>query len=198
MEIDPPALIRPSRVCSPNQQSDHSLVRDPGLNHQLSHTKLGLGLNFCISAPQYPCASETGFHSSGEESALPVQETQETQVWSLSWEDFLKKEMATYFSILVWRIPWTEEPGRLTPGGQTRLSTHTPTHTRTLCMGLFLGFLSCSIDLYFYFLPTLHCFDDYRFKYSLMSGRLIPPALVSSLVIALAIWSLLCFHANFF
>ena len=30
-----------------------------------------------------------------------------------------------------------------------------------------------------------------------MSGRLIPPALVFSLVIALAIWSLLCFHANF-
>ena len=36
---------------------------------------------------------------------------QETQVQSLGWDNTLKKEMATYFSILAWRIPWTEEPG---------------------------------------------------------------------------------------
>ena len=35
---------------------------------------------------------------------------QETWVLSLGWEDRLKKEMATYSSILTWRIPWTEEP----------------------------------------------------------------------------------------
>ena len=35
------------------------------------------------------------------------------QVWSLGQEDPLEKEMTTYFSILSWRIPWTEEPGRL-------------------------------------------------------------------------------------
>ena len=38
---------------------------------------------------------------------------QEAQVRFLGWEDPLKKEMATHFSILVWRIPWTEEPGGL-------------------------------------------------------------------------------------
>ena len=38
---------------------------------------------------------------------------QETQVQSMDWEDLLEKGMATYSSILVWRIPWTEEPGRL-------------------------------------------------------------------------------------
>ena len=38
---------------------------------------------------------------------------QETQVQSLGWEDPLEKGMATHFSILAWRIPWTEEPGRL-------------------------------------------------------------------------------------
>ena len=37
----------------------------------------------------------------------------ETQVQSLSWEDLLEKEMATHFSILAWKIPWKEEPGRL-------------------------------------------------------------------------------------
>ena len=35
------------------------------------------------------------------------------QVRSLGWEDPLEKEMATRSSILAWRIPWTEEPGRL-------------------------------------------------------------------------------------
>ena len=37
----------------------------------------------------------------------------ETQVWSLSWEDPLEKEMATHSSTLAWKIPWTEDPGRL-------------------------------------------------------------------------------------
>ena len=38
---------------------------------------------------------------------------QELWVWSLGQEDPLEKEMATPSSILAWRIPWTEEPGRL-------------------------------------------------------------------------------------
>ena len=38
---------------------------------------------------------------------------QETWVRSLGREDPLEKEMATHSSILVWKIPWTEEPGRL-------------------------------------------------------------------------------------
>ena len=42
-----------------------------------------------------------------------MQETQESQVQSLGWEDPLEKEMATPSSILAWRIPWTEEPGGL-------------------------------------------------------------------------------------
>ena len=40
-----------------------------------------------------------------------VQKTQEMRVQSLSWEDLLEMEMATHSSILVWRIPWTEQPG---------------------------------------------------------------------------------------
>ena len=42
---------------------------------------------------------------------LPV--VGETWVQSLGWEDPLEKEMATHSSILAWKIPWTEEPGRL-------------------------------------------------------------------------------------
>ena len=37
---------------------------------------------------------------------------QETWVLFLGWKDPLEKEMAIHFSILAWRIPWTEEPGR--------------------------------------------------------------------------------------
>ena len=37
-----------------------------------------------------------------------MQETQETQVWSLGQEDPLEKEMVTHPNILAWKIPWTE------------------------------------------------------------------------------------------
>ena len=45
----------------------------------------------------------------------------ETQVLSLGWEDLLEKEMATHSRILVWRISWTEEPGRLQSMGLQRV-----------------------------------------------------------------------------
>ena len=40
---------------------------------------------------------------------------QETQITSLGQEDPLEEEMATHSSILAWRTPWREEPGRLSP-----------------------------------------------------------------------------------
>ena len=45
----------------------------------------------------------------------------ETQVWSLGQEDPLEKEMASHPSILAWRIPWMEEPGRLQSMGSQRV-----------------------------------------------------------------------------
>ena len=60
------------------------------------------------------------------ENVPAMQETQESQVPSLGWEDLLEKEMATHSRILAWRISWTGEPGGLQPMGipksQTRLS----------------------------------------------------------------------------
>ena len=41
-----------------------------------------------------------------------VQERQETRVQSLGGEDSLEDEMSTHFSILAWKITWTEKPGR--------------------------------------------------------------------------------------
>ena len=49
-------------------------------------------------------------------------ETQETWVRSLSQKDPLEKEMATHFRILAWKIPWTEEPGKLQSTGSQRVN----------------------------------------------------------------------------
>ena len=54
----------------------------------------------------------------------------ETQVQSLGQEDSLEKGMASHYSILAWRTPWTEEPGRATVHGvaksQTGLGNQSP------------------------------------------------------------------------
>ena len=58
----------------------------------------------------------------------------ETRVQSLGQQDSLGKGMATYSSILVWRIPWTEEPGQLQYTGSQRVRHDCVTqHT---CKGL--------------------------------------------------------------
>ena len=45
---------------------------------------------------------------------------QETWVRSLGWEEPLEKEMATHSSILAWKIPWTEDPGKATAHGVSK------------------------------------------------------------------------------
>ena len=52
--------------------------------------------------------------------SLPVQEMQERWVRSWVGKIPLEKEMATYSSILAWRIPWREEPGELQSRGSQR------------------------------------------------------------------------------
>ena len=48
---------------------------------------------------------------------------QETWVQSLGQKEPLEKEMTTHCNILAWRIPWTEEPGRLQSMGSQELDT---------------------------------------------------------------------------
>ena len=52
---------------------------------------------------------------------LPMQETQETWIWSLGREDPLEKERVTHSRILAWEILWTEEPGGLQSMGSQRV-----------------------------------------------------------------------------
>ena len=57
--------------------------------------------------------------------------TQETQVWSLAWEDPMEKGMASRSTILTWRILWTEKPGGLQSIRSQRVGHEWVTHTFT-------------------------------------------------------------------
>ena len=57
---------------------------------------------------------------------------QDTQVRSLGGEDSLVKGMATHSSTLAWRIPWTEEPGRLLSMGSPRVGHTERLTTQTI------------------------------------------------------------------
>ena len=65
----------------------------------------------------------------------------ETQVQTLGWEDPLEKEMATHSSTIAWKIPWTEEPGRLQSIGSQRVG-HDFTFT-------FTGFVLSTANILF-------------------------------------------------
>ena len=68
-----------------------------------------------------------------------MQELQETWVRSLGRKDSLEEGMTTYSSMLAWRIPWTEEPGRLQSMGSQELDTTEQLSTaRTRCSGILL------------------------------------------------------------
>ena len=58
---------------------------------------------------------------------------QETWVQSLAGEDLLEKEMITHSSILAWKIPWTEKPGKLQAMGSQRVG-----HDRVTSLSLSL------------------------------------------------------------
>ena len=68
-----------------------------------------------------------------------MQEMQEMWVPSLGWKDPLEKEMATHSSILTWKIPWTEEPGRLESMGSQRVRRNYE-HTQTKAPLEYLAF----------------------------------------------------------
>ena len=68
-----------------------------------------------------------GFPGSSAVKNLPaIQELQEPQFQSLSWEDPLEEGMATHSSILAWKILWTEEPGHSPRGHKESNMTEAP------------------------------------------------------------------------
>ena len=63
----------------------------------------------------------------------------ENWVRSLGQEDPLEKGMATYSSILAWRIPWTEKPDSLQSKGSQRVGHHQATEKACIDMGILEG-----------------------------------------------------------
>ena len=84
----------------------------------LSHQQTPLGKTDIIVFPSYPPENSwtpvfTCQASVVAQMVKSLPAIQETWIQSLDWEDPLQKEMATYSSILAWKIPWMEEPGRI-------------------------------------------------------------------------------------
>ena len=98
----------------PNTIIVHSILY-PNFNHTLYMTMAFLGLSFVPSLVTQMVKN------------LPAR--QETQVWSLGLEDPLENRMAALSSILVSRIPWTEEPGGLQSMGSQRVGQNWATNT---------------------------------------------------------------------
>ena len=74
--------------------------------------------NQCL---MYSIDFNSGFPAGISDKELSFQcRRHETRVQSMDWQDPLEEEMATHPNILAWRIPWTEEPGRLQSIGSHR------------------------------------------------------------------------------
>ena len=99
-----------------------------------SKCQVAVGLGYCVKGDYKDTGGMGPSHCTASLEAQRVKHLPsmwETWVWSLGWEDPLEKEKATHSGTLVWKIPWTEKPGRLQSIGsqsQTRLSDFTALH----------------------------------------------------------------------
>ena len=87
----------------------------------------------------------------------------ETRVWSLGREDPLEKEMATHSSILAWRIPWREEPGRLQSMGSQRVRHDWETSLHFTSPHRYLYNSKTCLALIFFHLHDLTTFSNLLF-----------------------------------
>ena len=87
--------------------------------------------------------------SACKQSACNVGDTGDTSS-SLVGKIPLEKEMAIHSSILVWRIPWTEEPGRLQSTGLSRVGHDWATSLSLLCISYERQYPSLSYNLWFF------------------------------------------------
>ena len=92
---------------------------------------------------------------------------QETRVQSLGWEDPLEKEMAIHSSTTAWKIPWTEEPGRLQSMGSQRVGHDwaTSRHIHTTQTDYLL-------PVYVNLLPITKLKQDFSLRYSLKRKKI--------------------------
>jgi len=96
---------------------------------------------YVVTKSQTPLSDEAqtqgiwnGFPGGSAVKNLPVK--QETWVQALGWENPLEEDMATHSSILTWRIPWAEEPGRLQSMGSQRVGQEWSDSKHTCMQGM--------------------------------------------------------------
>ena len=100
--------------CSPPGSSVHGILQARILEWVASSFSRGASWprdRNCVSYVSCSYFSVLIWTSLEAQTAKNLPAIQETQVWSLGWEDPLEKGMAIQSTILAWRIPWTEEPG---------------------------------------------------------------------------------------
>ena len=78
-------------------------------------------MNFCHIPPVSVSNWATCVFSFLAQMVKRLSTMRETWVRALGWEDPLEKEMATHSRTIAWKIPWTEEPGRLRSTGSQRV-----------------------------------------------------------------------------
>ena len=88
------------------------------IRHTRTYWKLGPGENIIMRISRVQEAFPGG--ASGKEPACQCKRQERHRARVLGQEDPLEEGMATYSSILAWRMPWTEEPGELLPIGSHR------------------------------------------------------------------------------
>ena len=88
---------------------EHNGVKFSGFKFWLHHL-----ITMWVSNTVFPMAQQV-------KNSPAMQEAQETQIQFLGQEDPLEEGTATHSSVLAWRIPWTEEPGRLQSEGSQRV-----------------------------------------------------------------------------
>ena len=77
-----------------------------------------------------------------------MRELKEAWVWSLVQEDSLEEGMATHSSTLAWRIPWTEEPGRLQSIGSQTVRHNWSSWAQTHARKIYLNSLTYELPLW--------------------------------------------------
>ena len=78
-------------------------------------------LTLLVFRLKFVCVVSQGFSNGSVVKSPPAM--QEMRVQCLVWEELPEKEMATHFSIVAWKIPWTERPGRIQSMGSQKSQT---------------------------------------------------------------------------
>ena len=118
MEYSSPVLIRSQKKTKPKKKKRKE---NKTLGISFLTYKLLLKFSLWLSPPAQGDGWQVLLISLVARRLKRLPATQEARVQALGQEDLLEEEMETHSSILAWRIPWTEEPGRLQSTGLQRV-----------------------------------------------------------------------------